>query len=198
MPGPGAFCVSRAREPPLEDPSALFEARIANVEAGISRAEGNRAWPPAACGLTEDQDGIRVKSRAAMRKTPTPDPDPAGPPTNAEPATPGASASADHPTPTGGDAGAPTDEEPRPVSGVAAGRGRAQRLGSAAAPVDRPHDHRADEIHAARRGAAAGRRAPAVHAAADPRALRPPEPIDDPPARQVCWRRAICTCPRPN
>ena len=49
-----------------------------------------------------------------MRKTPTPDPDPASPPTNAEPAAPGASASADHPAPTGGDAGAPPDENPAP------------------------------------------------------------------------------------
>ena len=49
-----------------------------------------------------------------MRKTPSPDADPAGRPVNTEPAAPGASASADDPRPSADDTAIPTDDNTAP------------------------------------------------------------------------------------
>ena len=49
-----------------------------------------------------------------MRKTPSPDADPGDRPVNAEPATPGASASADDPRPTADDTAIPTEDNTTP------------------------------------------------------------------------------------
>jgi len=89
--------------------SAVFEARIADVEAGISRAELSRG-PRGA--LTEGQDGIRVKTQATMRKTPSPDANPAGPPVTAEPEAPGRPESAHDSTSGGDETATPSDDAP--------------------------------------------------------------------------------------